>query len=253
MATHMLKKWTDEALKRIPNNTISLGEPPDGVRDIIRGTTPEHFISVPFNLTKDVRNIQIIYKQGVINTVIKTYKDINVDSRYPHIGYYQFTEEETLKFKAIPNEPVKVQVRTELMNWDVVTSDIKLINVLETLSDITLSCEMNGVSNITQGLSATHYIFIPYDVKELSDIQIQYSQKYGNSVVKDINDITIAKDSHTCYFTLSAEETSLFEETTLDLNKCDVRVKIQFKNGVILNGESHVIDVLSRDNSKMFK
>lgn len=253
MATYMLKNWTDEALKRIPNNTIELGEPPDGVRDIIRGTTPEHFISVPFNLTKDVRNIQIIYKQGVINTVIKTYKDINVDSRYPHIGYYQFTEEETLKFKAIPNEPIKVQIRTELMNWDVVTSDIKEINVLESLSDIMVSCEMDGVRSITQGTSATHYIYVPYNIKEVRDIQIKYSQKYGASVIKDINDITIAKDNHTCYFTLSAEETGKFEATEHDLNKCDVDVRIQFKNGVVLDGNDHVIDVFKRDVDKMFK
>ena len=133
--TYMFDKWQHLCEDYVPNNTFFLGDPPDGVRNIIRNTTPEHFLHVPFNVLKDVQKLEIVYKQENIHTVTKTLDNIKVYEEDPFTIYFQFTEEETAGFLAIPNTPVQIQIRALLMNWDVVASDIYMVKVLDTLSD----------------------------------------------------------------------------------------------------------------------
>lgn len=112
----MFDTWQHLREDYVPNNTIFLGDPPDGVRNIIRNTTPEHFLHVPFNVLKDVQQLEITYKQEDIYTVTKTLEDIKVYEEDPFTVYFQFTEEETGSFLAIPNTPVQIQIRALLTN-----------------------------------------------------------------------------------------------------------------------------------------
>ena len=138
--TYMFNNWASRE-GYIPNNMFKLGDPPDGVRDIIRGTTPEHFIHLPFDIIKDVRKLEITYKQDQIATIVKTLDDISVYDKSPSTVYFQFTEDETNKFKEILNRPVQIQVRAWLTNKDVVTSDIYMIRALDVLNDDKLNEE----------------------------------------------------------------------------------------------------------------
>lgn len=133
--TYMFDNWQNLREDYVPNNTILLGPPPDGVRNIIRNTTPEHFLRVPFNMLKDVQEMVITYKQDDIYEVHKTLEDITIYEENPFVVYFQFTEAETGSFKAIPNTPVKIQIKAKLANGDVVASDICMIRVLDVLSD----------------------------------------------------------------------------------------------------------------------
>lgn len=112
-----------------------MGPPPDGVYDIVRNTTPEHFMRLPFNALVDVQKLEITYQQDDIATIIKTLDDMTIAEENPFVVYYQFTEEETQAFQAIPNTPVGIQVRALLMNGDVVASEIYKVKVLEVLSE----------------------------------------------------------------------------------------------------------------------
>ena len=133
--TYMFNNWHNVSDDYIPNNSFFLGDPPDGVRNIVRGTTPEHFIHLPFNRLKDVRKLLITYKQDEVVTINKTLDDIKYATEDPCTVYFQFTEEETNQFKEIKNVPIMVQVRAWLTNYDVVASDIYMIQALDVLND----------------------------------------------------------------------------------------------------------------------
>lgn len=143
--TYMFKNYQHIDSDYIPNNTFLWQLPPDGVKDIIRGTTPEHFIHVPFNIKKDVDDIIITYKQAY-TSVEKGLNDIKIKPDETigdgDIIYFQFTEEETNKFRAIANEPCKVQIRVLLRNHDVIASDIYQIKILDVLNDKELTNEL---------------------------------------------------------------------------------------------------------------
>lgn len=123
----------------IPNNTFPWRLPPDGVRDIVRGTTPEHFIYLPFKKS-DIKSILITYKQG-FNVVEKKLNDITWDKDNDHLAYYQFTQEETNKFDSVINRPCRVQVRSLLNNGDVIASEMYTIRILKVLNDEVLTNE----------------------------------------------------------------------------------------------------------------
>lgn len=123
----------------IPNNTVPWRLPPDGVKDIVRGTTPEHFIYLPFR-ESDVRSILITYKQG-FNVVEKKLPDLTWDKDNENLVYFQFTQEETNKFDSVLNRPCRVQVRALLNNGDVITSNMYEIRILDVLDDEVLEDE----------------------------------------------------------------------------------------------------------------
>lgn len=118
----------------IPNNTVHWKLPPDGVKDIVRGTTPEHFIYLPFG-DKDIDSLLITYKQG-FNVVEKRLPDVtwHID-KFRNIAYFQFTQEETNSFESVLNRPCKVQVRALLKNHDVIASEIYSIKILDVLNE----------------------------------------------------------------------------------------------------------------------
>lgn len=133
--TYLFDNWQNLSDKYVPNNTIVLGPPPDGVKAIIRNTTPEHFLRVPFNMLVDVADMEITYKQEDIYTVTKGLKDLTIYKEEPFIVYFQFTEAETGSFAPIPNTPVQIQIKAKLKNGDVIASEIYKVPVLDVLSD----------------------------------------------------------------------------------------------------------------------
>lgn len=131
----MFENYQDLPSDRIANNSIPWTLPPDGVRDIVRGTTPEHFIYLPFN-NKEIDSLLITYKQG-FNVVEKRLPDVkwHVDKGIRNIAYFQFTQEETNKFDSVINRPCRVQVRALLKNGDVIASEIYTIKILDVLDE----------------------------------------------------------------------------------------------------------------------
>lgn len=131
----MFLNYQDLDPSRVPNNSIHWDWPPDGVKDIIRGTTPEHFIYLPFN-NKDITSLLITYKQG-FNVVEKRLGDVtwHVDKGIRNIAYFQFTQEETNSFESVLNRPCNVQVRALLKNGDVIASEIHKIKILDILDE----------------------------------------------------------------------------------------------------------------------
>ena len=120
----------------IPNNSVPWRLPPDGVKDIVRGTTPEHFIYLPFN-NNDITSLLITYKQGFY-IVEKRLPDVRwyVDKKTnQNIAYFQFTQEETNLFEPVLNKPCRVQVRVLLKNHDVIASEIYNIKILDVLNE----------------------------------------------------------------------------------------------------------------------
>lgn len=131
----MFLNYQDLKPDTVPNNSIHWTLPPDGVRDIVRGTTPEHFVYLPFN-NRDIDSILITYKQG-FNVVEKRMKDLSwyVEKGIRNIAYFQFTQEETNSFESILNRPCNVQVRALLKNGDVIASEICKIKILDVLDE----------------------------------------------------------------------------------------------------------------------
>lgn len=118
----------------IPNNIVKWHEPLDGVKDIIRGTNPEHFIYVPFDALKEVDSLIITYKQGY-NIVNKYLSDISTHKGDINIIYYRLSPEETMSFKSIYNEPCEVQMKALLKTGRTIISDIHEIRILDILTD----------------------------------------------------------------------------------------------------------------------
>lgn len=140
--TYMFDNYQNLDPDYIPDNIHRWHLPPDGVRNIVRGTTPEHFIHVPFKLDSDVDNLLITYKQRY-TFIEKTLDDVYTkENDKDDIIYFQFTEEETNSFKAIPNEPCKIQMRVLLKNHDVIASDTYEVEVLDVLNDKELANEL---------------------------------------------------------------------------------------------------------------
>ena len=130
----MFLNYQDIDINDIPNNSIPWRLPPDGVKDIIRGTTPEHFIYLPFKKT-DVDSLLITYKQG-FNVVEKRLPDVTwYSDEVRNIAYFQFTQEETNSFDSVLNRPCRVQVRALLKNHDVIASEIYNIRILDVLDE----------------------------------------------------------------------------------------------------------------------
>lgn len=135
--THMFDNYQDISCEK-PNNMFPCKCDQIGLKTIIRGTTPEHFLFIPFNPKTEINKIVISYKQGFNVKVVKTLEDVNewvqIDpTRYAI--YYKLTQEETNSFNAFLNEPCLVQMKVELGNWDVVESDVYKIKVLDVLND----------------------------------------------------------------------------------------------------------------------
>lgn len=165
MKTQMFRNYDEIESNCIPNNTIPVKRH-TGIKDIIRGTTPEHFLTLPFDVTKDVEKLTVTYKQGITVCVKKHLNTVSYDTKRPKVIFYQFTEEETNRFKAYPNTPIKVQVKVLLKSGDVYASDIYFIKCLDILDhdpmDETPHTRVGDVEIVDWETEELMYV-IPYD------------------------------------------------------------------------------------------
>lgn len=133
--THIFDNWQD--IQEISDNVHPL-VPKRQVENIVRGTSIEHFIFIPFHPVKDMLDCIITYKQGYDIILTKHYEDIEKFSQTDegrYCIYYSLTQEETNLFKPIKNEKVLVQMKSKLANNEVVESNIYELNVLDSLTD----------------------------------------------------------------------------------------------------------------------
>lgn len=130
----MVEAYKEEELKDyIPNNAIPKRVTPDGIRNIVRGDTPEHFLHLPYRKS-DLYSLLITYKQGSI-VVERRLDDVQWGTEDRNIVYYQLTQEETNSFDPTFNKPCYIQVRALLKNGDVITSDMYSVRVLDVLDN----------------------------------------------------------------------------------------------------------------------
>lgn len=116
---------------------------------IIRGGTKEHSFRVPFDI-KLARKMRISYKQEGRLILEKNLRDVQVLG--DNLIHYELSETDTLKFKA--DSIVTVQMRVELTNHKVITSEIFEVDVVDVIDDRELSDE------------STHYYAIEAEVKD---------------------------------------------------------------------------------------
>lgn len=134
--TYMFDNYQNLDPNYIPNNTFSFLVDEEGVTDIIRGTTPKHFIIIPFKINNNViKKLLITYSQGTYQ-VNKTLEDIKWKDfdEYCDIIYYSLTQTETLKFKPVINEKCDVQIKILLTNNDIYVSKPLHIKIKDVVS-----------------------------------------------------------------------------------------------------------------------
>lgn len=85
---------------------------------MIRGTTPTHIFTLPFE-TKLISNIRIIYTQGGERILVKEIGDCQLDGSTVTV---RLTQEETFRFDC--NKYVEIQVRALTHGGDALNSEI---------------------------------------------------------------------------------------------------------------------------------
>lgn len=83
---------------------------------MIRGTTPTHIFTLPFE-TKLISNIRIIYTQGGERILVKEIGDCQLDGSTVTV---RLTQEETFRFDC--NKYVEIQVRVLTAEKDALNS-----------------------------------------------------------------------------------------------------------------------------------
>lgn len=96
---------------------------------MIRGTTPTHVFTVPFD-TSIIKTVRVIYKQNNNQVVCKENDDVEMDGNVVSV---KLTQEDTFKFKHGQN--VKIQLRVLTQDGEAMSSDIIVDSVQECLDD----------------------------------------------------------------------------------------------------------------------
>lgn len=96
---------------------------------MIRGTTPTHIFSIPFE-TELIKDVRVIYAQNSEIVIEKTIKSCRLND---HELIVSLSQDETLKFNH--TRPVEIQLKINMVDTSVVASNIMLVDVGKVLSD----------------------------------------------------------------------------------------------------------------------
>ena len=96
---------------------------------MIRGTTPTHMFSIPFDVS-DIDVLMIIYAQNNIEVFRKNKEDCVLDKNTIKVT---LTQEETLRLSHL--RPVQIQVRILTMGGQAFASDVHVVSVQRCLND----------------------------------------------------------------------------------------------------------------------
>lgn len=96
---------------------------------MIRGTTPTHTFTLPFDVDL-IKSLRVIYQQNDETVLIKTLTDCAVAG---NVISYKLTQEETLQFAQ--NAKVSIQIRVLTNDGDALASRICTVGVGACLED----------------------------------------------------------------------------------------------------------------------
>ena len=96
---------------------------------MIRGTTPTHIFTVPFD-TSIIKTVRVIYEQNNKKILYKRNEDVEISDNTISL---KLTQEDTLKFKHGKN--VKIQLRVLTNDGEAMNSAIIVDSVQECLDD----------------------------------------------------------------------------------------------------------------------
>lgn len=96
---------------------------------MIRGTTPTHIFTLPFE-TNILSNIRIIYTQGCERILVKEIGDCHLDGNTATV---RLTQEETFRFDC--NKYVEIQIRVLTAEKDALNSTPIKVSVERCLED----------------------------------------------------------------------------------------------------------------------
>lgn len=96
---------------------------------MIRGTTPTHYFTLPFN-AGEIDKLRITYAQSGLTVLELTEADVSTDGQEIR---YQLTQEDTLKFKN--NVLVELQIKVKTLEGNVLASNVMAISVSKILNE----------------------------------------------------------------------------------------------------------------------
>lgn len=96
---------------------------------MIRGTTPTHTFTIPFNVSQ-IKDLRISYAQGKNIILVKTIEDCILNEKTIKLA---LSQEDTLKFLSTPQ--VKCQVKILTTDDTVLCSKIKVVLLEECLNE----------------------------------------------------------------------------------------------------------------------
>lgn len=96
---------------------------------MIRGTTPTHYFTLPFD-TGQVEKLIITYAQNGVVVLELTEENVAMDGQEIR---YQLSQEDTLRFKS--NVLAEVQVRVKTTDRNVLASNVMAISVSKILNE----------------------------------------------------------------------------------------------------------------------
>ena len=96
---------------------------------MIRGTTPTHFFTLPFD-AGEIDKLRVTYAQNGLTVLDLTEDDVTADGQEIR---YQLTQEDTLKFKN--NVLVEIQIKLKTLDGNVLASNVIVISVSKILNE----------------------------------------------------------------------------------------------------------------------
>lgn len=97
---------------------------------MIKGTTPTHIFTLPFDVTENVKEVEIAYAQGNQTKVKKSIADCTMEGRNITT---KLTQAETLLFK--DGECIEVQIRVLTNAGEVLGSRVMRVHCEKCLTD----------------------------------------------------------------------------------------------------------------------
>ncbi len=102
---------------------------------MIRGTTPTHIFTIPFE-TELIADLRIIYAQNGEEKIVKKLADCTVDGQTITVT---LSQEDTFKFDC--SKKVQLQIRVLTYGDEALSTDVMLITVEQCLNDEVLKNE----------------------------------------------------------------------------------------------------------------
>lgn len=94
---------------------------------MIRGTTPIHTFTLPFDVSV-IKTVKVIYAQDDIQLFCKRTEDCELDGSVIRVG---LTQEETFLFDC--KKQVQIQIRVLTLNGDSISTDVINVSVKKCL------------------------------------------------------------------------------------------------------------------------